>query len=161
MKILIDNCLSEELVELAKSKGHEDSTHVRWLGKGDWKDWNLKPVIADGSHTFVTINSVDFRGPRQNKGSKGQHAEMDLHGGLICLNAPHGTDLDLQLELFAAALDELEREPDLINMALEVTLENRDDDHFQIDRYPIPKEGNYARDLKPARRAKSRKLTQG
>ena len=61
MKLLIDECLSEELTKLAQSRGHPDASHVRWIGKGGAKDWELTPVIVEGDWTFVTKNSVDFR----------------------------------------------------------------------------------------------------
>ena len=110
MKLLVDNCLSEELAHVAIERGHAEATHVRWIGKGDWKDWNLKGLIDDGGYTFVTKNSVDFRGPKNNKGSKGEHAKLALHAGLICLNGPLGMDLDLQLELFLTALDAIDED---------------------------------------------------
>ena len=33
MKLLIDECLSEELAKLARGRGHPESSHVRWIGK--------------------------------------------------------------------------------------------------------------------------------
>jgi Domain of unknown function (DUF5615) len=103
MKFLIDECLSPELAKLAQTKGYE-SSHVVWMKLAGKKDWELKPVIVDGDWTFVTKNSVDFRGPPTNPGSKGQYADVAIHAGLVCLNGPEGMDLDLQLELFEQAL---------------------------------------------------------
>jgi hypothetical protein len=40
------------------------------MNKAGWKDWELKEFILEGDWTFVTINSVDFRGPQSNPGSK-------------------------------------------------------------------------------------------
>jgi Domain of unknown function (DUF5615) len=114
MKLLIDECLSPELAKLAQSRGHGDSSHVVWLKKGGWKDWSLKRFILDGDWTFVAKNSIDFRGPSSSRGSKGQYADAALHAGLTCLKAPEGMDLDLQLELFELALDEV-GDGDLIN----------------------------------------------
>jgi len=62
MKFLIDECLSDELAKMAIAAGHLDASHVRWLGKGGTKDWTLKKLILEGDWTFVTRNSVDFRG---------------------------------------------------------------------------------------------------
>ncbi len=62
MKFLVDECLSPELTKLAHDRGHGKSSHVAWLGKNGAKDWKLKPFIIDGDWTFVTKNSVDFRG---------------------------------------------------------------------------------------------------
>ncbi len=74
MKFLVDECLSPELVKLAHAKGHGEASHVVWLGRAGLKDWELKPVILGGDWTFVTKNSVDFRGPADSPGTKGQYA---------------------------------------------------------------------------------------
>jgi len=63
VKFLIDECLSPKLVKLAQDKGYGESTHVAWRKLAGKKDWELKPIILDGDWTFVTRNSVDFRGP--------------------------------------------------------------------------------------------------
>ena len=112
-----------------------NSSHVVWLGRAGLKDWELKPLILDGDWTFVTKNSVDFRGPAENPGSKGQYAGVALHAGLICLNGPPGMDLDMQLELFDQALAELDADPDLINQVLEITLE---EEALHVRRYQLP-----------------------
>jgi Domain of unknown function (DUF5615) len=70
MKFLIDECLSPELTKLAHAKGHGESFHVVWLGRAGLKDWELKPIILDGDWTFVTKNSVDFRGPEAQPGRR-------------------------------------------------------------------------------------------
>jgi len=139
MKFLVDECLSTELTSLAKSRGHHEASHVVWLGKAGWKDWELKQVILKEDWVFVTKNSIDFRGPASSPGSKGQYADLALHAGLICVNGPVGMDLDTQLELFAVALDELERDGDLINQVLEVTLLDADDEVYLL-RYRLPGE---------------------
>jgi hypothetical protein len=138
VKLLIDECLSQELARLAQERGHHEASHVIWIGKGGWKDWRLREVIIDGSWTFVTKNSEDFRGPAESPGSKGQYAGVDLHAGLICLNGPVGMDLDVQLEMFGVALDELDREADLTNQIMEINLDTWDDDSFEIRRYRLP-----------------------
>jgi hypothetical protein len=137
MKFLVDECLSTELTSLAKSRGHHEASHIVWLGKAGWKDWELKQVILAEDWVFVTKNSIDFRGPASSPGAKGQYADVVLHAGLICINGPVGMDLDLQLELFAMALDELERDGDLINQVLEVTLLDADDEVYLL-RYRLP-----------------------
>lgn len=141
MKFLIDECLSEELAKLARDRGHPETSHVRWIGKGGVKDWNLMPVIVEGDWTFVTKNSVDFRGPAHAPGQPGEYARLDLHAGLICLNGPVGMDLDMQLELFEVALDDLDAEPDLVNQVLEVTLGNTGDEEIKVVRYALPMGG--------------------
>ncbi len=139
MKLIVDECLSEELTKLAQRRGHLDASHVAWIGKRGWKDWQLKRIILDGDWTFVTKNSVDFRGPKDAAGSRGQYADVALHAGLICLNGPVGMDLDLQLELFEIALDELDRDSDLVNQVLEVSL-SEDGNEIGVLRYRLPSE---------------------
>ena len=46
-------------------------------------------------------------------------------------------NLDLQIELFDVALDDLETDRDLVNQVLEITLE--EDDGVHIQRYRLPK----------------------
>jgi Domain of unknown function (DUF5615) len=63
VKFLVAECLSPKLVKLAQGKGYGESTHVVWRKLAGKKDWELKSFILDGDWTFVTRNSVDFRGP--------------------------------------------------------------------------------------------------
>ena len=135
MKFLIDECLTPELTKLAHSKGYGELSHVVWVGRAGLKDWELKPLIFQDDWTFVTKNSFDFRGPAQKPGTRGQYADVAIHAGLICLNGPPGTDLDMQLELFEQALDELEANPDLVNQVLEITWE---EDALHVRRYQLP-----------------------
>jgi hypothetical protein len=103
------------------------------------KDWDLEPIILDGDWTFVTMNSNDFRGPSSNPGSRGQYADVAIHPGLICLNAhSEEVDLDVQLELFERAPEELMADGDLINQVLEITLGNNDE--LRVLRYHLPPE---------------------
>ena len=81
----------------------------------------------------------DFRGPRGAPGSKGQYVDVALHAGLICLNGPVGMDLDLQLEMFEEALDELDRNDDLVNEVLEISLSDSSEE-FEVLRYKMPAE---------------------
>jgi len=90
MKFLIDECLSLDLVEVAVNSGFPESSHVVWMGKAGWKDWQLKPFILEGDWTFVTRNSADFRGPAHDPGAHGQYTDVALHPGLICINGPDG-----------------------------------------------------------------------
>jgi hypothetical protein len=71
VKFLIDECLSLDLVEVARVRGFVESSHVVWMGKAGWKDWELKPFILEGDWTLVTRNSVDFRGHADNPGRRG------------------------------------------------------------------------------------------
>jgi hypothetical protein len=141
MKLLVDECLSEELTKLAQRRGHSEASHVAWIGKRGWKDWELKSVIIDGDWTFVTRNSIDFRGPRDAPGSKGQYAGVEVHAGLICLNGPLGMDLALQLEMFEEALNELDRNDDLLNQVLEISVSDLTEE-FEVLRYKMPAESS-------------------
>ncbi|CAM5614978.1 hypothetical protein ATER59S_05765 [Aquamicrobium terrae] len=138
MKFLIDECLSPELAKIAIDNNHGETSHIVWLGLAGYKDWELTPIILNGDWTFVTKNSVDFRGPRDKPGTKGQYAGVAIHAGLVCLNGPPGMDLDMQIELFEQALGELDADPDLVNQVLEITLD--DDDDLRVLRYALPAE---------------------
>jgi predicted nuclease of predicted toxin-antitoxin system len=138
-KLLIDECLSSELALMARERGHKETSHVVWIGKSGWKDWELKRLLLAEDWVLVTRNSDDFRGHRETPGSKGQFSNVSLHAGLICLNAPVGMDLALQRELFSEVLDELDTDGDLTNQILEVTLEDSEAG-IQIERYKCPAE---------------------
>jgi hypothetical protein len=136
VKFLVDECLSPKLVNLAAERGYGESTHIAWRKLAGKKDWELKPIILDGDWSFVTRNSVDFRGPFSKPGSRGVYVDVAIHAGLICLNGPDGMKVDVQLELFGQALEELAIDGDLINQVLEITLEENQELH--ILRYSLP-----------------------
>lgn len=138
MKFLIDECLSPELAKMALEKGYGETSHVVWMKLAGLKDWELKPIILEGDWTFVTKNSVDFRGPKDRPGTKGQYADVAIHTGLVCLNGPPGMDLDMQIELFEQALAELDGYADLVNQVLEISIE--DEDAMRVLRYTLPPE---------------------
>jgi hypothetical protein len=123
---------------MARQRGHHEASHVVWLGKSGWKDWELKRVLLDEDWVLVTKNSADFRGSSEAPGSKGQYADVSLHAGLVCLNGPVGMDLALQRELFSEALDEFDVNGDLTNQILEVTLDESEVG-IQIVRYSHPR----------------------
>lgn len=136
MKFLVDECLSQRLTAMARSRGHPASSHVQWLGLGGTQDWNLIHRVVDEDWTLVTKNSYDFRGRVDAPGRPGLHAFHDIHAGLVCLNGPPGMDLALQEELFAIALDEIAAlGDDLVNQVLEVTA---DETTVTINRYRLP-----------------------
>ena len=78
------------------------------------------------------------RGLADAPGARGEYARATLHAGLVCLNGPPGIDLDLQLDLFDAAMDELARDPDLVNQVLEVSATSLLAAEFQVRRYALP-----------------------
>ena len=136
-KILIDENLSPSLTADAQKKGFLCS-HVNHLGKTGTKDWELKRVILEGDWTFITNNSTDFRGPATEPGSSGEYADVRLHAGLVCIDAPFGLNLDLQRQIFGLILDELSKNGDLINQVLQVDV--RRDGRVQLERFALPAE---------------------
>jgi len=137
LKFLIDECLSPSLAQLARDRGYHESFHVSWLGKAGWKDWELKDLIFGGDWTFVTRNSIDFRGPADQPGSKGQYADVPIHAGLVCINGPAKMTARIQAELFAAVLDEIQPHAHLVNEVIEVSL-YEESGEFEIVRYSLP-----------------------
>ena len=98
----------------------------------------LKRTILEGDWTFVTNNSIDFRGPADKPGSSGEYADVRLHAGLVCVDAPFGLNLDLQRQLFALILDELVKNGDLTNQVLEVGVKK--DGRVELRRVALPTE---------------------
>jgi hypothetical protein len=122
LRLLIDECLSPDLVDLAVAAGHVQSTCLRDRGLLGTQDWTLiKHVLAE-DFTLVTVNAQDFRGSGEDAPG-GLYATIEMHAGLICLNSDCRMDLNAQRELFEIALKELAELPDLINQVLEVTEE--------------------------------------
>lgn len=136
-KLLIDECLSAELVLMARERGHHEASHVVWIGKSGWKDWELKQLLLNEDWVLVTWICKDFRGPKDSPGAMGVLADVQLHAGLICIDGPTGMDLELQRHLFGFVLEELDREPDLTNQVLEITVDERDES-VDIIRYELP-----------------------
>jgi len=134
-KILIDENLSPSLAADAQQKGFLCS-HVNHLGKTGTKDRELKRVKGDW--TFVTNNSTDFRGPANEPGSSGEYTDVRLHAGLICIDAPFGSNMDLQRQIFSLVLDNLAKNGDLTNQVLQVDV--RKDGRVQLERFDLPVE---------------------
>lgn len=120
-KFLIDECLSPNLALLARELGFVESSHVTWLGKGGWKDWELKQFILDHDWVFVIRNSADFRGPADPPGSYGQYADVPIHAGLICLNGPDRMTAEIEVELFGVVLDAIDM-AGIVNEVIEINL---------------------------------------
>jgi Domain of unknown function (DUF5615) len=136
-KFLIDECLSPDLAALARERGFFESSHVTWLGKAGWKDWELKQFILEQDWTFVTRNSADFRGPAEQPGSKGQYADVPIHAGLVCINGPDSMSAEDETELFGIVLDEL-GPSEVVNQVIEITLSDQDRG-FELVRYALPR----------------------
>ena len=82
-KFLIDECLSPDLAALARQRGFFESSHVTWLGKAGWKDWELKRILLEEDWVLVTRNCKHFRGPREAPGSKGVAKDLDCASSVI------------------------------------------------------------------------------
>jgi len=129
VKFLVDECLSPDLVAVARNRGFPQSTHVTWLGLTSRKDWTIVQRAIEDGYVLVTNNTTDFA-PLVGR--------QDLHAGLVCLNAVPGLmSLEAQKALFEQALDELAgKEP--VNKVVEITLV--DDRSVKTDRYDCPPE---------------------
>jgi hypothetical protein len=123
---------------LARDRGYHDSFHVTWLGKAGWKDWQLRDLIIEQDWTFVTRNSVDFRGPANQPGSEGQYANVPIHAGLICINGTGRMTGEVEIELFTAVLDQIGAAEYLVNEVIEAYLCEEEDGEFEIVRYSLP-----------------------
>lgn len=61
MKFLIDECLSPELVAIARAHGHGEFTHITWLGMRSRKDWSIvRRAVTDG-YVLATIRRTSER----------------------------------------------------------------------------------------------------
>jgi len=93
LRLLIDECLSPDLVDLAVAAGHVESTCLRDRGLLGTQDWTLMKHVLAEDFTLVTVNAQDFRGSGQDAPG-GFYATTELHAGLICLNSAHHMDLN-------------------------------------------------------------------
>lgn len=123
MRFLIDECLSVDLVAVARQAGH-DAQHVAHAGKAGWKDWNVARYAADGDFVLVTNDASDFRR---------LYETQPLHAGLVILIPVVGRVQ--QQRLFKAALDELAIIGEPVNRVLEVDL---DGDEVTLTLYELP-----------------------
>lgn len=136
LKFLIDECLSPDLVQLALDAGHSETTCVRNRGWSGLKDHQIMRIVLEGDYTLVTHNARDFRGPNVG-GQAGLYSRQEFHAGLVCLTADE-MSLELQREMFNAALADLSDEADLTNMCLEIVASETE---FEISRHEIPRPG--------------------
>lgn len=122
-RFIIDENLSVLLPKTAHDRGFE-ATHVNHRGLHQAKDWEILRVIVEEDWVLVTNNAIEFRGRFQR---------LMVHPGVIFLLpaiARAG-----QIELFSAALDVIERVPDMVNMALDVDYSGAT---IRVRRYRLP-----------------------
>lgn len=99
--------------------------HVNHLGMRTEADWDLLRLVADQDWVLVTNNAIEFRG---------RYRKVALHAGVVFLLP--AVRRDKQLRLFVAALDHVEANPDMINIALDVTFDANDAPVVTV--YPLP-----------------------
>lgn len=106
--ILVDECLSPDLVATALLRGYY-STHVVYRGLQGTSDIDLIPVILNGNFIFVTNNGKDFLKI---------YSSLDIHPGLIII-VPN-CKASQQIYLFNKILDMIKNKTDLINKVIEI-----------------------------------------
>jgi predicted nuclease of predicted toxin-antitoxin system len=123
-RFLVDENLSATLPTIAHTRGYE-ATHVNHHGlHHQSKDWEIIKVLVEQDWVLVTNNAIEFRG---------RFERLEAHPGVVFLlpSVPRSA----QIELFSAALDVIDRFPDMMNIALDVTYE---DQKIRVDRYELP-----------------------
>lgn len=123
MRLLIDECLSPNLVTIAQKLGHE-AYHVARIGKAGWRDWNVAQHAQEHDFVLVTNNGSDFLKI---------YGAAALHAGLVILIP--SSNREVQAQLFVGALDDLAEEGELINQVLEVDLDGAE---LRVRRYDLP-----------------------
>lgn len=122
-RFLVDENLSVLLPEVAHARGYE-ATHINHYGLRTSKDWDILKVVAEEDWILVTNNAFEFRG---------RYQKLEMHPGVVFL-IPSVPRLQ-QVELFSAALDAIGKSPEMVNIALDVTLEG---DRIRVNRYTLP-----------------------
>ena len=117
MRFLIDECLTIDLVLIARHAGHEAQHVARYAAEGDF--------------VVVTNNASDFRR---------LYATQSLHAGLVLI-IPSVNRVDQQ-RLFQGAVDELVRFGEPVNRVLEVDIEG---DEVTFKFYDLPAAGRLTR----------------
>lgn len=111
------------LPPVAHARGFE-CAHVAHNGFHTWKDWSLMEEVETSDWVLVTNNTVEFRG---------RYRRIDLHPGVVFI-VPN-VRRPQQIELFDAALRDIEANPDVVNSALDVIYEG---DQIAVRRYALP-----------------------
>jgi predicted nuclease of predicted toxin-antitoxin system len=134
--LLIDECLTPELVGIAHEQGFE-AYHVAHYGMSGATDCVVFEEVSNRGFVFVTNNRDDFIDLVET---------ADLHAGLIVI-VPQ-VRRETQKELFQLALTRLKEIGDLTNKVLEI------DEDGRIQIYDLPT--SYHSRARPAARAGSR-----
>jgi hypothetical protein len=123
-RLLIDENLSVELPQLVRERGYE-CMHVRDLGLLSEKDWELLKRIKEEDWTLVTNNVEEFRDRYRRK--------INLHAGVVFLVA--GAGIDAQKRALNIALDDMDRDGDLVNAE---ALVEPHGNGYRIRRFDLP-----------------------
>jgi predicted nuclease of predicted toxin-antitoxin system len=126
VKFLIDECLSPELVRVARERGLAESMHVNHLALNGQDDGAVLACAVDRGFVLVTNKSRDF---------VRRVERVEIHAGLVCLDIPNERKSKaLQLRLFECALEEIGGlEP--LNEVIVIALGG---DRIVIDRFRLP-----------------------
>jgi predicted nuclease of predicted toxin-antitoxin system len=108
---LFDECLTQDLVAVANSYGH-DAGHVVYRGLRSASDNVLAKYANQHDMVFVTNNRRDF---------VKLYREIELHPGLIII-VP-SVELALQKQLFAGLLSYLSDGKDLTNRLIDIHID--------------------------------------
>lgn len=135
--MLIDECLSPELVGLAHESGFE-AYHVAHYGLSGAKDSAVFEKVAERGFIFVTNNRGDFIELVE---------KAELHAGLIVI-VPQ-VRREGQKIFFKRALDRLKQVGDLTNKILEV------DENGEVAVYDLPRAWRLREQSQSALRARA------
>jgi predicted nuclease of predicted toxin-antitoxin system len=111
LKLLVDECLSQRLCGIARSRGLE-AMHVKYFDLLGTEDWELISTIQQEDWTFVTNNARDFLK---------LYSKLNIHAGLIIIMP--SVSLKPQKRLLRQALRKLGPNPNLINKVVAVELD--------------------------------------
>ena len=123
---LIEECLSRALCNIAHKRGYAAQALVD-LGRAGTKDWDVMKIVAERDLILVTNNVVDFLA---------LYALRPLHPGVVLLKG-RILGRDAQCQAFAAALDDIDANPDVVNLGIEVT--PGEPTQWFVQRYPLAK----------------------
>ena len=125
MRLLIDECLSPQLVAISSQSGYE-AYHVAHIGKASWTDRDVTRHAIEGDFILVTNNGGDFLR---------LYAKEPLHAGLVII-VPNVNRIE-QTRLFRAALVRLTAVGEPVNRVLEIDV---DENGIVFNFHELPRE---------------------
>ena len=99
--------------------------HVNHLGLRTETDWDLLEIMTEHDWVLVTNNAIEFRG---------RYRTIELHPGVVFLLP--AVRRPQQIRLFVAALEHVERHPDMTNHALNIAFDT--DGSTTVISYDLP-----------------------